>query len=380
VSPDFFFSRAATLTTLWILVFGMYVVDYKWRVLPAIWAERGFNKRSSVHFLLYPVILLTLTLVGMIWPSRICRSRYKASVLRAVARTASAPMHSVDFADNMVGDILTSLAKPLQDLPAAICYLASPHPQPEELVERFASKGDTCSADTHHILLPIIGGLPYVFRAMQCLRRYRDTRETRNLWNFGKYIASLSVVIVSSVWFDNTLAIAVVSAIATIYAASWDVTLDWGLGWHELTRCRSTGDEPTRKPTSKSDVETPDSSSKNGGKKKDKASQERHFPARLYWLCSAMDLIARSTWVLTLMPITIISRNIVGRVVLVTLISSVEILRRSMWAVLRIEHEQVANASGFRALLWVPSKLHVSGRRPSGKPAAGSLKEPLLES
>ena len=28
--------------------------------------------------------------------------------------------------------------------------------------------------------------------------------------------------------------------------------------------------------------------------------------------------------------------------------------RRSLWAVLRIEHEQVANASGFRAFIWAP--------------------------
>lgn len=44
---------------------------------------------------------------------------------------------------------------------------------------------------------------------------------------------------------------------------------------------------------------------------------------------------------------------------MVSLISSIEIVRRSVWMVLRIEYEQVSNASGFRALLWVPSKLHM---------------------
>ena len=28
----------------------MYVVDYKWKVLPTVWASDGFNKRSSFHF------------------------------------------------------------------------------------------------------------------------------------------------------------------------------------------------------------------------------------------------------------------------------------------------------------------------------------------
>jgi len=50
VTPEWFFARAATLTTLWILIFGMYVVDYKWKILPTVWAEEGYNKRASFHF------------------------------------------------------------------------------------------------------------------------------------------------------------------------------------------------------------------------------------------------------------------------------------------------------------------------------------------
>mmetsp|Transcript_80796 Transcript_80796/g.227478 ORF Transcript_80796/g.227478 Transcript_80796/m.227478 type:complete len:736 (-) Transcript_80796:119-2326(-) len=358
VTPEFFFSRAALLTTIWILVFGMYVVDYKWRVVSPIWSDQGFNQRSSVHFVFYPVFLMLLTLLGMIWPSRICRTRYKASVLRAVARTASAPLHPVDFSDNIVGDILTSLAKPLQDVPAAICYLASPHPQPLKEVVRFTLKGDTCTEMTHHVVLPIIAGLPYLFRGLQCLRRYQDTRDRRHLWNCGKYCACLAVVIVSSVWYDNFQLIVVVSTVATVYAGIWDIFIDWGLGPRELLHWRS-GQDCVRRldsrtgsfPASCPKVDAP-------------AHHDRHFPPRVYLLCCILDLVARSTWVLSLMPITIISRNVVGRVVLVSIISSVEIFRRSMWAILRIEHEQVANASGFRALLWVPSKLHVGERWP----------------
>lgn len=366
LTPGFFFSRAATLTTLWILVFSMYVVDYKWEVLPPIWSERSINQRSSFHFVMYPVTLLLVTIVGIMWPSKICRNRYKAGVLRSVFRTVSAPFYPVDFADNILGDILTSLAKPLQDVPAAVCYLVSPHPQPLEMVARFAAKGDTCGPFTHHVLTPIIGGLPYVFRAMQCLRRYRDTKEARNLWNFGKYIASLSVVILSSMWPSKFTAIAIVSAVATVYAGIWDVKLDWGLHISELFRLRrcETAVEPKV------------------------LTNDRALPPRIYLLCGVLDILARSTWVLTLMPITIVSHNIVGRVVLVSVISSIEILRRSMWAVLRIEHEQLANASGFRALLWVPSKIHLDQNKPPTKGenvkrkfgSRFSLGTPLLQS
>mmetsp|Transcript_85588 Transcript_85588/g.266133 ORF Transcript_85588/g.266133 Transcript_85588/m.266133 type:complete len:707 (+) Transcript_85588:157-2277(+) len=380
VNPTFFFSRAAALTTVWILIFGMYVVDYKWRVLPTVWAKSGINKRASFHFVLYPIALLAATVLGMLWPSRICRNRYKGEVLRSVRRTAMAPFQPVDFADNIVGDILTSLAKPLQDVPAAVCYLLSPHPEPQSFVEKFALKGDTCSDDTHHCVLPVIAGLPYVFRALQCLRRFRDTRETRHLWNFGKYLSSLLVVVVSSVWWENLEAIAVVSAVATVYAGAWDVALDWGLGRQELLGCCGRAAAKPRDPQS---VDREPTLPNTPTSKPARAERpERHLAGRVYWLCSFIDLAARSTWVLTLMPITIVTGSITGRVVLVSIISSVEIIRRSMWAVIRIEYEQLANASGFRALLWVPSKLNAAADRRTTMAGLGgpaNLAQPLLQ-
>lgn len=69
----------------------MYVVDYKWKILPTVWAREGYNQRSSLHFadalsilkhsctsrneVLYPVLLVILTFIGAIAPSTICRNR-----------------------------------------------------------------------------------------------------------------------------------------------------------------------------------------------------------------------------------------------------------------------------------------------------------------
>mmetsp|Transcript_66822 Transcript_66822/g.118316 ORF Transcript_66822/g.118316 Transcript_66822/m.118316 type:complete len:733 (-) Transcript_66822:73-2271(-) len=352
VTPEFFFSRAAALTTTWILIFGMYVVDYKWRLIPTVAAHEGFNKRSSLHFVFYPVLLLFLTFLGLLWPSVICRGRYKTSVLRAVKRTGLAPLFPVDFADNMVGDIMTSIAKPMEDVPAAICYLVSHHPQPEDLVRRFIKEGDTCSETTQSLALPIIAGLPFLFRLMQCARRFSDTREVRHLWNLGKYACSLLVVVISRV--DDQVLLVIVSTVATVYAFIWDVCLDWGLSLRDFL-----GTYPERE-----EIQTPSSPKVAPSKAR---HPERHFPKRVYWICSFLNLIARSTWVFTLMPTSIVTGNIVGRVVLVSVMSSVEILRRGIWAVLRMEYEQVSNASGFRALLWVPSKLNSGGAGITGK-------------
>ncbi|CAE7515657.1 unnamed protein product [Symbiodinium pilosum] len=209
VTPEFFFARAATLTTIWILIFGMYVVDYKWKVLPTVWASDGFNKRSSFHFVFYPVVLLLLTVLGTLAPSTICRNRYKLSVLQSVKRTALAPVYSVDFADNMVGDVLTSIAKPIEDVPAAVCYLLSHHPQEEEIVKRFIASG--------------VG--------LVITDDFSSLLKTVSKGNLGKYLCSLLVVIVSRT--ENVMLLIAVSTTATLYAFFWDVGLDWGLSYRE---------------------------------------------------------------------------------------------------------------------------------------------------
>merc|ERR1711953_493490 len=83
-----------------------------------------------------------------------------------------------------------------------------------------------------------------------------------------------------------------------------------------------------------------------------------------------MGVSARMTWVLTLMPITLLSDNIIQRAVIQHSVIVVEIARRSMWSILRIEHEQVANSSGYRALLWVPEEISAA---PVGKEACTDI-------
>merc|ERR1712139_14204 len=97
-------------------------------------------------------------------------------------------------------------------------------------------------------------------------------------------------------------------------------------------------------------------------------TMKRHFSPLFYCSAAAFDLVARLSWVLTLLPLDIISNSIVQRALLVLFTSAVEIARRSLWAVLRMEHEQLANASGYRALLWVPTKLSQDGMIPVDAP------------
>jgi len=69
-------------------------------------------------------------------------------------------------------------------------------------------------------------------------------------------------------------------------------------------------------------------------------------------------MIGRSTWATTLMPDGTFFTGHLQEQVFTFVISSVEVLRRSLWTLIRMENEQVTNASGYRPkeLAWVPAR------------------------
>ncbi|KAG5460673.1 MAG: EXS family-domain-containing protein, partial [Olpidium bornovanus] len=106
---------------------------------------------------------------------------------------------------------------------------------------------------------PFVSMLPGVWRTLQCLRRYRDTRQAfPHLVNAGKYTTSITVVLFSAAMtlsdqaelfgtdggkrhevipilrppgiFAVKVVWIVLSVIATVYTYCWDIFMDWGLG------------------------------------------------------------------------------------------------------------------------------------------------------
>lgn len=52
---------------------------------------------------------------------------------------------------------------------------------------------------SHSVAIPLVLVLPYIFRLMQCLRQYKDTKEKTTLFN-GTF-STLKYVIIPPVWF-----------------------------------------------------------------------------------------------------------------------------------------------------------------------------------
>merc|ERR1712113_493560 len=89
-------------------------------------------------------------------PSGTCTCKYKVSFAKGMWRCLLAPCFPVSFPDILICDCMTSLAKPLADLPAASCYLFSHHPQTRVEVDLFRDNGDTCPRWVHTWLVPCI--------------------------------------------------------------------------------------------------------------------------------------------------------------------------------------------------------------------------------
>lgn len=230
-----------------------------------------------------------------------------------------------------------------------VCYFAASHPHTQEELQHFSEDGDMCPEWDRNVIDPIIAALPLVFRALQCLRRFHDTpTANKHILNFGKYFTSIIVVVASAINSKSTVTI-VFSVAATIYSATWDIKMDWGLSWAQLMRLRTQGrvHEHEQAPFSQRD---------------------RCFSPCVYVCASVADVVARLVWVLSLLPLSALTEEAWNRAIVRAVMSALELLRRSVWAVLRIEYEQTANGGGFRSILWVPppkksSRVHTSPLR-----------------
>jgi len=179
---------------------------------------------------------------------------------------------------------------------------------------------------------PIVAAIPPLIRITQCLRRFIDTHKAfPHLVNAGKYSSSL-LVIAFNAWYRKTsstpsLVLWVVSAtVATAYAFTWDIKMDWGLfekGNAQFLRSRLI------------------------------------YPAPFtYYYAAVSNLVMRILWIFTITPTTIVGvQDVYARTFLLGGLSLIEIFRRIQWNFFRLENEHLNNCGEFRVSRQVPVSL-----------------------
>lgn len=183
------------------------------------------DKAAALHPPLMYACVVALLLLPWDAAFKDTRMFFSATLFRVAT-----PYREMSWADFLLADILTSLAKPLSDCERALCHLLSgpvmlPH-----------STDEMCGSSSW--IIPAGLSLPYAWRLCQCIRTWRDTGNTAQLLNALKYSTAFPVIILSAVNFQVTdeswnrfwkplwlLAAFLNSA----YSYYWDVERDWDI-------------------------------------------------------------------------------------------------------------------------------------------------------
>lgn len=236
-----------------------------------------------------------------------------------------APLAPVTFWHVIVADYLTSLAKAMSDFQLTFCISAHIFRHDRSMRGTGYVRSTQLWDDYHEhcadtVTNALMLALPFWLRLMQCLKVYSVTREQKNLWNALKYSTAFPLVYAGYLrrhspgeWHDHFfIACAVVQS---TYTFIWDVLMDWGLpqrcnaakGDARPRLCGYTLREPLLVTRSKG----------------------------VYFLLCAFNLTLRFAWTLSVFG------RVPGRGVGMFFFEVIEILRRTVWAVFRIEWEVI---------------------------------------
>ena len=174
----------------------------------------------------------------------------------ATAARVALPTREVTWSDFLLADVATSLAAPIAGAAAALCHLLS---APSPLAP--LSHDSSCAKGS--LLLFAAAASPYAARFVQCVRVWRDTGNTGQLWNALKYFTAFPALWLAGACERERLVGSFASTTTTTTTATtstttktpgvcwgwvaaqllnscfsyyWDVERDWEVSWFSNRR------------------------------------------------------------------------------------------------------------------------------------------------
>lgn len=290
--------------------------------------ESWLTRTATTVAPLLPKVFFAYVLTNLILSRRM--------IWRVLWVTVAAPFYPITFRDGFVGDVLTSSVRPMQDVCYAlvsIIYGILSFLTPSSLE---SGRHDYSSPKypwgerswvLHTILLPLCAIAPLWFRLLQTLRQATDSKQRwPYLGNSLKYFLAAQVAITGVYlpeWHGNPIWL-LAFVVATLYQIGWDVFMDWGL------LEKTDGIWQLRK-------------------------ERLYRSTQTYWSIALINVILRFCWTLSFLPTEyLLPPTMVGDVVLVEkqikhvkswiispIIASAELIRRTLWGLLRYEYEVI---------------------------------------
>ncbi|KAM3068871.1 Xenotropic and polytropic retrovirus receptor 1 [Clarireedia jacksonii] len=304
-----------------------------------LWAN--FTRYGSpAMFIYYPIILIFVTIVIIFMPAPILFHRSRKWFVYSHWRLALAGLYPVEFRDFFLGDMYCSLTYFMSNIELFFCLYATHWHNPT-----------TCNS-THSRLLGFFSTIPGIWRALQCIRRYYDTRNKfPHLVNCGKYGMTIVYYVTLSIYridqtHKNLIIFSTFAALNAIYCTIWDLLMDWSL------------------------LQT--------GAKKPLLRDVRGFKSTWwYYGAMAIDPIFRFNWIFYSLYITDIQHSSAASF----FIGFSEVTRRGIWTLFRVENEHCSNVVHFKASRDVPLPYDLESGTEESRPTTSEADEssPVLD-
>ncbi|KAJ2893851.1 signal transduction protein [Zalerion maritima] len=271
-------------------------------------------------FLWWPVVLIGISAVLIFLPLPILGYKSRLWFVYSHWRLCLAGIYPVEFRDFFLGDIYCSLTYAVCNVELFFCLYANEWDNPPQ-----------CNS-SHSRLMGFLGALPPIWRALQCIRRYYDTRNVfPHLVNCGKYsmtimsAVTLSMYRVQSARSNLALFIAF-STINGVYASFWDLFMDFSL-------MQLSPSKPTKQ--------------QSNFLLRDILAFKRKW---MYYGIIIIDPILRFSWIFY----AIFTHNVQHSALVSFMVAFAEATRRGMWALFRVENEHSSNVKQYKASRDVP--------------------------
>lgn len=281
-------------------------------------------------------------------------------------------MYPVEFRDFFLGDIYCSLtyatcvSPPSLPPPVPLVLILSELKlTPPKNIELFfciyANKWENpsqCNSSSSR-LLGFLAALPPIWRFLQCLRRYRDTRNVfPHLVNGGKYTMSIVAAVTLSLYrispgagtLGAFIAFSTINAIyccMSMFSSPYFIRFPflWGGGvvlWSSVILVLTDTaiwdlfmDFSLLQPRSPAPLLRPITALK---------------PHMIYYAIMTIDPILRFSWI----AIAIFTHDKQHSTVVSFIVGLLEVTRRGLWALIRVENEHCANVGAYKASRDVP--------------------------
>lgn len=231
--------------------------------------------------------------------------------LKLLIKSLLSPLTGVSFSILWMTDQWISMVTPLRDLAYTICYFTS--------LDFDVIHNNPCKDQSSFQTAIIVVVTVFSIKILQTLRmgyesgKYFMTLHMANGIKFSLALITSIIAYIYNLGYPNLLGIWIISSlVSTLYAYFWDLKYDWDLLQLD---------------------------SKNWLLRKYLTFE----PRRNYYVVIVLNFIMRLAWVLTISPTVALYLGNTSLLALVT--GSIEIFRRGIWNLLKVEKEHLKNCN-----------------------------------